>query len=298
MSRRALGLVAALGAALVLAGPAPAADAAACSGSSGVTVVVDYGSLGGIQVGCAAGDPGTGLSALHSAGFATTGTVHDGPGFVCRINGAPASDPCVRTPPTTAYWSYWHGNQGAWSYSGSGAALSNPQPGGVEGWSYGAGARPGIAPPKAAPPAPTTKAAPKPPAPPKPAPPRTSAPGAPGVPGGPGEAGAPGTSGAAGSAGAPGRSGAPSARPSAGAGASTAAPSTSAGRSGTPDPAGSTAVAGAEATAEPGPPAGSRPAETGGSSLLPVLGSVLGGVLVIGLGVAGFVVARRRRGAV
>jgi hypothetical protein len=284
MSRRALGLVAALGAALVLAGPAPAADAAACSGSSGVTVVVDYGSLGGIQVGCAAGDPGTGLSALHSAGFATTGTVHDGPGLVCRINGAPASDPCVRTPPTTAYWSYWHGSRGAWSYSGSGPALSNPQPGGVEGWSYGAGARPGIAPPKAAPPAPTTKPAPKPPA--------------PGAPGGPGGSGAPGTSGAAGSAGAPGRSGAPSARPSAGAGASTAAPSTSAGRSGTPDPAGSTAVAGAGATAEPGPPAGSRPAETGGSSLLSVLGSVLGGVLVIGLGVAGFVVARRRRGAV
>ncbi|HST64603.1 MAG TPA: hypothetical protein VLM05_05390, partial [Mycobacteriales bacterium] len=73
MNRRALTLVAALGAALVLTGPAPAADAAACSGSSGVTVVVDYGALGGIQVGCAAGDPASGLSALHNAGFGTTG---------------------------------------------------------------------------------------------------------------------------------------------------------------------------------------------------------------------------------
>lgn len=296
MSRRVLGLVAALGSALVLAGPAP--DAAACSGSSGVTVVVDYGSLGGIQVGCAAGDPGSGLSALHSAGFGTTGTQKDGPAFVCRINGAPASDPCVLTPPSNAYWAYWHASRGgSWSYSTLGAAGYDPRAGSVEGWSYGAGGRPGIAPPAAAappPPAPkpTTKPVPKPVPKPtvKPVPPRTSGPAGTSVaPGAPAPS-VPGRSGAA--------SGAPSTRPSAGASASAAAPSTSAGPSGTPDPAGSTAVAGAEATEEPGPPAGSLPDKTGGSSLLPVLGSVLGGVLVIGLGVAGFMVARRRRGAV
>jgi hypothetical protein len=295
MRRRALGLVAALGAALVLAGPVPAASAAACSGSSGVTVVVDYGALGGIQVGCAAGDPGSGLSALHGAGFGTVGTQKDGPAFVCRINGVPAADPCVLTPPSSAYWSYWHGSRGgSWGYSSLGAAGYNPAPGSVEGWSYGAGGRPGIAPPAApappAPPAPkpTAKPAPKPTV--KPAPPRTSAPGVPGTPRVTAAPGAPGTP-------TPGRSSTSTAAPSSSSSASatTPAPSTSAGASGTPT---STAVAGTEATEEPGPPDGSTAAvETAHSSVLPVVGTVLGVLLVIALAVVAFVVTRRRRTA-
>jgi hypothetical protein len=199
----------------------------------------------------------------------------------------------VLTPPSNAYWSYWHASRGgSWSYSSLGAAGYNPKAGSVEGWSYGAGARPGIAPPAAPappPPAPrpTTKPAPKPTV--KPVPPRTSAPAGPGAPGAPATSAAPGRSSS--TAAGPTRSTAP---PSAGPSASTA-PSTSAGPSATPDPAGSTAVAGAEATEDPGPPAGSLPARTGGSSLLHVLGFVLGGVLVVALALAGFLVARRRR---
>ncbi|GAB3158831.1 hypothetical protein GCM10027290_62720 [Micromonospora sonneratiae] len=134
---------------LVTADPAPpAAQAAACTGTTGVTVVVDFTALGGgVQVGCALGDPATGLAALQGAGFAVTGTARWGLAFVCRINGLPtsATEPCVNTPPATAYWSYWHApSGGAWSYSTSGASSYDPAPGSVEGWSFGAGAAPGV----------------------------------------------------------------------------------------------------------------------------------------------------------
>ncbi|RKN45355.1 hypothetical protein [Micromonospora endolithica] len=152
--RRLAGLLAAAVAAIALTAvePAPrAAHAAACVGTSGVTVVVDFAALGGgVQVGCAPGDPATGLAALQGAGFTVTGTARWGLAFVCRINGKPtaATEPCVNTPSATAYWSYWHApSGGSWSYSTSGASSYNPAPGSVEGWSFGAGAAPGIAAP-------------------------------------------------------------------------------------------------------------------------------------------------------
>jgi hypothetical protein len=129
----------------------PAAHAAACTGSTGVTVVVDFAALGGgVQVGCRLGDPSTGLAALTGAGFTVTGTQRWGLAFVCRINGKPtaATEPCVNTPPATAYWSYWHAIPGGtWSYSTVGASSYNPAQGTVEGWAFGAGAAPSITPP-------------------------------------------------------------------------------------------------------------------------------------------------------
>jgi hypothetical protein len=103
---------------------APAASAAACSGTSGVTVIVDFASLGGgIKTMCAPGDPPSGLAALTGAGF-TYAFVPRFPGFVCQINVKP--NPCNGAP-ATAYWSYWHApRHGAWTYSGSGAAATTP----------------------------------------------------------------------------------------------------------------------------------------------------------------------------
>ena len=136
--------------AVVVADSAPA-SAAACSPGTGVTVVVDYGPLGGgVVVGCRLGDPPTGLNALQGAGFAVTGTTRWGLAFVCRINGKPtaAQDPCVNTPPVTAYWSYWHASPGGtWTYSTSGASTYNPAQGTVEGWRFGSGQQPSITPP-------------------------------------------------------------------------------------------------------------------------------------------------------
>jgi hypothetical protein len=305
---RAAVLVAAVVAGGVLL-PAGPAGAAACSGSGGVTVVVDFGSLGGgIQVGCAVGDPASGLAALHAAGFGTTGTRKDGPGFVCRINGAPASDPCVVTPPANAYWSYWHAPRGgAWAYSSAGAAGYNPAAGSVEGWAFGAGARPRIAPPAAPappPPAPTTTTkAPKPttqaPAP----PPRTTAapPGGGGTQPQPGGGNQPGGGQSGGSR--PG-AGNPSggSRPGATAGPG---PSRSGAPSGpgTPTAAGATSGAapstvGGEATEAPPPttdpsPLAEPPADGGGGP--PVLPFVLGAVVIAALGGTAFAIDRRRR---
>jgi hypothetical protein len=109
-------------------------------------------------VGCGVA-AGSGYELLHDAGFSTAGTVHDGPGFVCRLgsrkfrNGAqfPTTheDPCVVTPPESAYWSYWTAGRrsNGWSYGRLGALSDVPVPGGVEFWQFGAkGARPSITP--------------------------------------------------------------------------------------------------------------------------------------------------------
>ncbi|MEH1015417.1 hypothetical protein V6U90_20170 [Micromonospora sp. CPCC 206060] len=149
--RRLAALLAAVvvAAGLVVVEPAPpAARAAACTGTSGVTVVVDFTALGaGVQVACAPGDPATGLAALTGAGFTVTGTARWGLAFVCRINGLPtaATEACINTPPASAYWSYWHAPAGgAWSYSSASAGSYNPAPGTVEGWAFGAGSPPSV----------------------------------------------------------------------------------------------------------------------------------------------------------
>jgi hypothetical protein len=106
-----------------LATPGPAA-AAACPGTGGVTVVVEYGALGGgTEVSCAPEGGRTAERLLEDTGHALT-YVQRFPGFVCRINGLPADDPCVNTPPADAYWGLWwsDGESGKWSYSSLGAA--------------------------------------------------------------------------------------------------------------------------------------------------------------------------------
>ena len=281
--RLVAGSAALLVAAAGLAVAAPAAEAAACSGSSGVTVVVDFGSLGGgVQTGCAGGDPASGLAALSAAGHGYTFVPRQF-GLVCQIDARP--NPCNGAP-TTAYWSYWHATRGgSWSYATAGAGGYNPQPGTVEGWAFGAGGRPGIAPPAAPappPPAPkpTTKPAPRPSAqpPPAPTPPRGSAAG-----GGEERGAAPG-----GAARSTSRSPA----------RTTPAPSTSAGLSATAGTSTSpTGAAVAPSTSDSGLTA------VGAVQRTPpprypwkrLLGSALAILLIVGIAVTGILVARRRR---
>ena len=152
-SARAALLATTLGAAsLTFAGPA---GAATCSGTSGVSVVVDFGAR--VQTGCAAGDPTSAWGALESAGFAVEGTQRFPTTFICRVAGFPTADvePCVQTPSASAYWSVWSASAGgSWAYSSTGAATLNPAPGSVVGVAFGAGAQPSVAPP--APPSATT----------------------------------------------------------------------------------------------------------------------------------------------
>lgn len=121
----------------------------ACTSSSGVTVVVDFGSLGGGTAIRCAHTSGSGLDALHAVGFSTEGTQTYGASFVCRISGkpGPSSESCRSTPPTNRSWHYWYAsNGGSWKFSQSGAANRTVVQGGSEGWSFGAGAAPGASP--------------------------------------------------------------------------------------------------------------------------------------------------------
>ncbi|MFV2019254.1 hypothetical protein [Micromonospora sp. LOL_023] len=148
----ALAAIVVLAAGLVAVDPLTRpAHAAACAPGTGVTVVVDFTAFGlGVQTNCYPGDPPTGLAALQGAGFTPTGTLRWGLAFICRIDGlpTPAAEPCVNTPPASAYWSYWHSTPGGtWTYSTLGASSYNPAIGTVEGWRFGSGQAPSITPP-------------------------------------------------------------------------------------------------------------------------------------------------------
>jgi LPXTG-motif cell wall-anchored protein len=145
-----------------------------CPSADGVTVVVDFNELGGgVVVRCAEGAQKNGLAALENAGFTVAGTQRWQKAFICRIEGKPGADtePCLNTPPASAYWSYWHApNGGPWDYSDFGVLNRVPPAGSFDGWSFAkdkaasAVPPPGIAPRRPVSPVkPTTKTPPPPP---------------------------------------------------------------------------------------------------------------------------------------
>lgn len=161
---------------LVVAGglalPGGAAQASACSNSTGVTVVVDYGSTSSTVC---AGDRSSAGAVLESV-LPVTFVPMYGKGVVCKINGIPSNQTCQRMPPASAYWAFFHASRGgSWSYSSSGVADYDPAPGSVIGFAFGSGGAPTSAPPAAVAPKPSTRpsassSSSKPPAPtPKPA---------------------------------------------------------------------------------------------------------------------------------
>ncbi|MFJ8578341.1 prenyltransferase/squalene oxidase repeat-containing protein [Micromonospora sp. NPDC093277] len=134
---------------VVVSVPAAADPIESCTPANGAVVAVDFRPWGGqVLRGCDA-TPTTGFDLLHEAGFTTTGTVHDGPGFICRIGNAtfeagtqypkPDQEACTLTPPATAYWSYWFAPPGqrTWTYSPLGAMAKVPGHGEVQAWVYG-----------------------------------------------------------------------------------------------------------------------------------------------------------------
>lgn len=142
---RLAGLVAAaLAAAAGLVGvSAGSAAAAQCSGS-GVSVVVDFGSLGrGVQKGCdTRGANRSADKVFPSAGFPLTYAARE-PGFVCRVKNTPTSDPCGNASPTNAYWGlFWsNGRSGKWTYASSGVGGTSVPNGGflAFAWQNGGG---------------------------------------------------------------------------------------------------------------------------------------------------------------
>jgi hypothetical protein len=127
---------------VVTSRPASANPIRACSSTVGVIVAVDFSPWGGkIERGCDT-TLTTGYAALQVAGFTTAGDDEDGPSFICRIDDdpPPSQDPCINTPPASAYWSYWHADAGqnTWTYSQQGAMSYEPPPGSVDAWVFGA----------------------------------------------------------------------------------------------------------------------------------------------------------------
>ncbi|WP_203670841.1 LPXTG cell wall anchor domain-containing protein [Catellatospora methionotrophica] len=150
--RAAAVMLAATFAAVAVAAPAQAGPLpiSQCTTTSGVILVVDFGHFGGPRLRACGSTPTTGYQLLNQGGWKTEGTGHDGPAFICRIGYSghqsgkkfptPQQDPCARTPPATAYWSYWHADPGrnSWSYSQLGAMSYKPKPGSVDAWVFGA----------------------------------------------------------------------------------------------------------------------------------------------------------------
>jgi hypothetical protein len=142
---------------IALTGTAPAASAASaaarpvsdCRSTSGAIVVVDFAHWGGPLLRACGSTPTTGFVLLNQGGWHTSGTVHDGPGFVCRIGYAgfrhgtqyptPQQEACVNTPPASAYWTYWAAGPGqnTWNYSQVGAMTQRPPAGSVSLWIFG-----------------------------------------------------------------------------------------------------------------------------------------------------------------
>ncbi len=122
--------------------PAAPAAAADCASADGVTVVVDFHELGGgVQSACVADGGGQTASQLFPAAGFPLDYVQRQPGFVCRVSGKPADNPCVNTPPADAYWGlYWSdGQSGRWTYATSSAGGQHVPDGGYVGFSWQGG---------------------------------------------------------------------------------------------------------------------------------------------------------------
>ncbi len=118
---------------------------AACTGESGVTVVVDASALEGeAQEKCVVtAEPVTAADALLLAGIETEGTEEYGDQVVCRVDGVPAEDTAIRAedgsdyfemcaamPAAFAYWSLWVKPAGGeWGYAQEGLPTLRLEPG-------------------------------------------------------------------------------------------------------------------------------------------------------------------------
>ncbi|MDR0782779.1 MAG: hypothetical protein LBE83_03365 [Propionibacteriaceae bacterium] len=135
--------------------------------ANAVTVIIDFGPLGPEPlIGCASNlsAGARGIDALRALGIQVTEVARQ-PQFICRLDGYPTPEQtlaipgqasyvedCVKTPPSTAYWTYWSADEGGqWAYSLLGYTMHEVIFGGYEGYSFAlnlptGGAKPSIPP--------------------------------------------------------------------------------------------------------------------------------------------------------
>lgn len=142
-------LVSPLGAGGSPVAPTACAEAQA---STNVALAVDFGTVpgspGGVQRRCVAGLAGRdGIAVLGAAGF--TLRFNDA-GLLCGINGVPATGCGERTAGGYRYWAYFTGTAGGWQYMSVGPGFRKASSGVTEGWHFVEGTgKPGDPPPGA-----------------------------------------------------------------------------------------------------------------------------------------------------
>ena len=123
------------------------AQAAGCSESEGVTVVVQQGDSTTTK--CAEGDPEDAVEALESAGFEVEKVQSDAK-MLCTIDGAPKTS-CASPPDAETFWGFFTASDdGAWEFADKGVFDLDPEPGSTIGFRFGDGSEPTTSPEDAA----------------------------------------------------------------------------------------------------------------------------------------------------
>lgn len=140
-----MAVVAAVGVVMGSAGFAPAsvmpaASAAPCAyAPASIAVVVDFGdgsSVSSVCVPANSTDNGASVLAARADALGTLAPRFNSSGLLCAIDGTP-SDGCGEQKGSKyAYWSYWHGSSGVWSYSSVGPGGGRVHATTVEGWRF------------------------------------------------------------------------------------------------------------------------------------------------------------------
>jgi hypothetical protein len=112
---------------------------ACAAGDVHIAVVVDAGSSEAVSAVCvpsSSSDNGATILAARASMLGTPQPRFSSSGLLCSIDGLPATGCGEAHGGRYAYWSYWHGRGGNWSYSNFGPASSRVDSAIVEGWRW------------------------------------------------------------------------------------------------------------------------------------------------------------------
>jgi hypothetical protein len=132
-------LVACIAGALVTPLGGRAVSQACAASAVHIAIVVDTGtgsSVSAVCVPAGARDNGAMLLAARASMLGTPQPRYAPSGLLCAIDGYPATGCGEGQNGNFAYWSYWHGANGAWTYATTGPATTRVDPAIVEGWRW------------------------------------------------------------------------------------------------------------------------------------------------------------------
>jgi len=136
---RAISLIALIAGAVTTPVGGLAVGRACAAGDVHIAVVVDAGSGGTVSAVCVPGsssDNGATILAARASMLGTPQPRYSSSGLLCAIDGLPATGCGDVHGGRYAYWSYWHGSGGTWSYSNFGPGSSRVDSAIVEGWRW------------------------------------------------------------------------------------------------------------------------------------------------------------------